>query len=198
MRRPLQGETDERVSAGVDPDVARRACDEAARVEGADDLELAMAIAGGVAEAVDLWSSVVRHDPTGRRPVRLLLTARYEVWVIGWTEGQVVPLHDHGRSVGALAVVEGRLTESVPDRGGPARRTIGAGSVHPLRAGLIHEVANRRPEPATSIHVYAPPLDTMTHYDESTLEPVHVEHVLDVPLLPSVEASLPAEAVNRG
>jgi hypothetical protein len=47
-------------------------------------------IAEGFATAEPLWSAVVRHDPEGRRPVRLIATERYEVWVIGWTTGQHV------------------------------------------------------------------------------------------------------------
>ena len=42
------------------------------------------------ATARPLWSAVVRHDPDGRRPVRLIATERYEVWAIGWTTGQNV------------------------------------------------------------------------------------------------------------
>ena len=68
-----------------------------------------------------LWSAVVRHDPDGRRPVRLIATERYEVWVIGWTTGQHVGVHDHGDSAGAFVVTEGELTEVLPDGRGGAR-----------------------------------------------------------------------------
>src|SRR5262245_43575661 len=51
-------------------------------------------IAAGFAAATPLWSGAARHDPAGRRPVRLLATGRYEVWVIGWTAG---PGSRHGR-----------------------------------------------------------------------------------------------------
>src|SRR5215510_5265752 len=77
-------------------------------------------IVSGLAAARDLWGAVVCHDPGGRRPVRLLATEAYEVWVIGWTTGQRVELHDHGRSAGALLVVEGTLVEVLPQPGGLA------------------------------------------------------------------------------
>jgi predicted metal-dependent enzyme (double-stranded beta helix superfamily) len=45
-----------------------------------------------------------------------------------------------------------------------------------LPAGVIHEVANVGRAPATSIHVYSPPLTAMTHYD-ATLRPTVTEMV---------------------
>src|SRR5262245_34784611 len=80
-------------------------------------------IAAGLAAAPPLWRAVVRHDPDGRRPVRLLATDRYEVWVIGWTTGQHVRLHDHGASAGAVVVAEGELVEVVPRLGGDRKST---------------------------------------------------------------------------
>src|SRR6188508_539359 len=68
-------------------------------------------IVGGLAEASDLWRAHVQHDPVERARVRLLATAAYEVWLIGWTPGQSVGLHDHGGSHGAYVVVDGTLTE---------------------------------------------------------------------------------------
>src|SRR5215510_1204315 len=64
-------------------------------------------IAAGFAAATPLWAGAARHDPEGRRPVRLLATERYEVWVIGWTTGQRVRLHDHGGSAGMVVLTEG-------------------------------------------------------------------------------------------
>src|SRR4051794_32593420 len=78
-------------------------------------------IARGVAEATTLWKAHVRHDPDGRRPVRLLSTEAYEVWVIGWTEGQGVDMHDHGGSAGVIVVAEGVLVER---RSGQPARTL--------------------------------------------------------------------------
>ena len=129
-------------------------------------------IVGGLAAARDLWCGLVCHDPGGRRPVRLLATGVYEVWVIGWTTGQQVHVHDHGGSAGALLVTEGELVEVLPRRGGAAvERTLAAGRLRHLGVGTVHDVVNRSVAPATSLHVYSPPLTTMTYYDPDTLAP---------------------------
>jgi predicted metal-dependent enzyme (double-stranded beta helix superfamily) len=138
-------------------------------------------IASGFATARPLWSAVVRHDPDGRRPVRLVATERYEVWAIGWTTGQNVRVHDHGDSAGALAVTEGELTEVVPEGGGVIERALAAGQLRDLPLGTIHDVVNRAVEPATSIHVYSPPLTTMTYYDPVTFQAVDTEPVANRP-----------------
>lgn len=135
-------------------------------------------IAAGFAAAEPLWSAVVRHDPTGRRPVRLIATERYEVWVIGWTTDQHVRVHDHGDSAGAVVVTAGELTEVLPDgRGGAIARSLAVGRVRHLAVGVVHDVVNRSPRSATSIHVYSPPLTHMTYYDARTFQPIGSEPV---------------------
>jgi predicted metal-dependent enzyme (double-stranded beta helix superfamily) len=139
-------------------------------------------IVAGLAAARDLWGAAVCHDPDGRRPVRLLAAGAYEVWAIGWTTGQHVRPHDHGRSAGALVVVEGELVEVLPQPGGPAlERNLGTGRVRHLGIGTVHDVLNRAPEPATSLHVYSPPLTSMTYYDPATLVPVETEVIVPAP-----------------
>jgi len=139
-------------------------------------------IVGGLAAARDLWQPSVWHDPDGRRPVRLLATERYEVWVIGWTTGQHVRPHDHGRSAGALVVVDGALTEVLPRPGAsPVERVLGGGRVWHVPVGTVHDVMNRAPVPATSLHVYSPPLSSMTYYDPGTLAPVDTEAIAPTP-----------------
>ncbi|HEX5944900.1 MAG TPA: hypothetical protein VFY82_01425 [Acidimicrobiales bacterium] len=134
-------------------------------------------IVTGFAAARPLWKSTVRHDPERRRPVRLIGTERYEVWVIGWTAGQNVRAHDHGDSTGAFVVTAGELTEVLPSgAGGVVERTLGIGRLRHLALGTVHDVVNRATAPATSIHVYSPLLTTMTYYDE-TFEPVHRESI---------------------
>jgi predicted metal-dependent enzyme (double-stranded beta helix superfamily) len=140
-------------------------------------------IAAGIAAATPLWSEAVRHDPDGRQPVRLIATERYEVWVIGWTIGQSVRVHDHGDSAGAFVVTDGELTEVLPDgRGGRVERALATGRRRDLPVGLVHDVVNRKPAPATSIHVYSPPITHMTFYDDTftriETETVPPEHPL--------------------
>jgi predicted metal-dependent enzyme (double-stranded beta helix superfamily) len=152
-------------------------------------------IAAGLAAAVPLWQQVAVHDPADRRPVRLLATDRYEVWVIGWLPGQSAELHDHGEAAGTVAVVEGALTEDVVRHGRVVRDTIATGEVLDLPVGIVHEIANTSDERATSIHVYSPPLRTMTRYDRATLAPVLTEIVpWEAPLLASSAARHPSLA----
>jgi predicted metal-dependent enzyme (double-stranded beta helix superfamily) len=152
-----------------------------------------------MAAATPLWRAHVRHDPTERRPVRLLATPAYEVWVIGWTKGQAVPLHDHGEAAGAVAVVEGRLTERTVEDGRLRETRLDAGTVHRLPPDRVHEVANDDEVPATSIHVYSPPLSTMRSYEPTSPWPVGVEHVAHEPAVFAVDAvTLLAHPSSRG
>lgn len=136
-------------------------------------------IATGIARAQAWWRQHAHHDPASRRPVRLLATDAYEVWVIGWTAGQGVELHDHGDSAGALVVVEGELAELALDvDDGSLRRTaLRPGSVHELPVGLVHDIVATTAANTTSIHVYSPPLTSMRCWDPVTLQPSDVEVV---------------------
>jgi quercetin dioxygenase-like cupin family protein len=125
-------------------------------------------IAAGVAQVPEAWRDLVCHDPAGRRPVRLMATDAYEVWVIGWTKGQSVRPHDHGGSAAAVLVTDGELTEvTLLGR----RHRLVPGSVHLLGPKVVHDVVNTSDVPATSVHVYSPPLSTMTYYDPISWEP---------------------------
>ena len=155
-------------------------------------------IATGIAAARPLWGAVVRHDAECRQPVRLLATERYEVWVIGWTSGQGVELHDHGASAGTFVVTSGTLTEVLPHSGGAVERSLEAGRVRHVPVGAVHDVVNRAGEPATSIHVYSPPLTTMTYYDPDTLTPIAtVPQLPEQPLLVDRAASFLLHPASR-
>jgi mannose-6-phosphate isomerase-like protein (cupin superfamily) len=134
-------------------------------------------IASGLAAAPPLWRAVARHDTNRRRPVRLLVTDHYEAWVIGWTTDQGTRLHDHGDSTGALVVTAGELTEVLPCSDGLGERTLDAGRIRTFPVGTVHDIINRNPEPATSIHVYSPPLTTMTYYERDSLQPTETIQV---------------------
>lgn len=153
--------------------------------------EALVEIAKGIA-ASPLWAEHANHDHD-RRPVRLLATPSYEVWVLGWVAGQSVELHDHGDSAAAIVVTEGTLTEIVAP--GPidtsSRIVLPAGAVRAIPAGVVHDVLNLHPAPATSIHVYSPPLASMTFYDPVDGRPMRTE-----PVEPEVPALDPAVAAN--
>ena len=125
-------------------------------------------IVNGLAVAEDLWRPHVVHDPDVRARVRLLATPAYEVWLLGWTPGQSVGLHDHGGANAAFFVVDGTLTETVAvDRSSRilVDRSIPSGSAGTVPAGHLHDVANRSSTLATSIHAYSKPLRSMGFYD---------------------------------
>ncbi|HEY8547131.1 MAG TPA: cysteine dioxygenase family protein [Acidimicrobiales bacterium] len=137
-------------------------------------------IAAGIAAAPEAWRHLVRHNPDGRDPVRLVATEAYEVWVIGWTPGQGVRPHDHGGSTAAVVVTEGELLEVDPTH----RRRLVPGEVLRLGPDAVHDVVNHSNGPATSVHVYSPPLTRMTYYDPETWEPREtVELELEPPVL---------------
>jgi predicted metal-dependent enzyme (double-stranded beta helix superfamily) len=156
-----------------------------------DAAEWAGSVARSLARRTALWRALARHDEDGRRPVRLLATPRYEVWVIGWAPGQAVSLHDHGDAAGALLVTEGLLREVRLEDGARTHSDLGAGSVHLLPVGTVHEVWNPGPSLATSIHVYSPVLTRMARYDLETGRRLGVELIApEEPALPSAASAL--------
>jgi predicted metal-dependent enzyme (double-stranded beta helix superfamily) len=145
-------------------------------------------VAKALAACPQLWRDDVEHRADERVHLRLAQVGGWEAWLITWPTGHGVDLHDHGGSFGALAVVEGTLTEVVartaPGLRHPAltHRTLAAGTVRRVPGSRIHDVLNVGPAPATSIHVYAPALATMTFFDDD-LTPVGTRRVFpEVPL----------------
>jgi quercetin dioxygenase-like cupin family protein len=118
------------------------------------DLEALATIARGLASASP--PSV----EAGRERVfeQLLVTATYDVWLIGWPPGTSVGLHDHGEAAGAVCVVDGELTEVRPGR---LDWILRPGQTVTIDDGVAHDVVNRSSRWATSVHVYSPPLTTM-------------------------------------
>lgn len=148
------------------------------------DLDTLVDIASGLARAEDLWRPHVAHDQLSRTSVRLVATAAYEVWLLGWTPGQSVALHDHGGANAAFVVLEGELDELTLGFAGITTRRLGAGGVGTVASGAVHDVLNRGTVDATSIHVYSDPLRTMTFYEPDGT-PTHTEAVEEVPALVS-------------
>jgi hypothetical protein len=135
-------------------------------------------IADGLASVDHLWRPLLTKGAFGRSSVRLLATERYEAWLLQWEVGHGVELHDHGGAAGALTVVEGRLVEVDGVVGCPRRRVIPVGGRRSFGPELIHDVVNVGPGPATSIHLYSPPLTSMTFYDPVTVTPLRTEPVV--------------------
>jgi uncharacterized RmlC-like cupin family protein len=129
------------------------------------DADLLLAIAQGLGRATGLWEGRLRHDGPGRHAVRLLAQEAYEVWVIAWPAGHRTTAHDHGGSAAAIAVVEGELVEIRTGPHGAERHPLPAGAAIAVPADAVHDVRNETTGPTTSVHVYSPPLSTMTFYD---------------------------------
>lgn len=124
------------------------------------------AVADGLATAVRLGGLPGIEDlPDERRWWRLLASDRYDAWLIAWPTGGSVTPHDHGGSRGAFSVVEGELTELRFDGDRVVRRAIGPGDAIGVSPSAVHDVVNERDVPALSVHVYSPPLSSMSYYD---------------------------------
>lgn len=118
-----------------------------------------------------LWQPLVRYDPFSRYYVRLAAEPEFEAWLLTWVPGQGTEWHDHGGSAGAFVPVQGSLTErhaavapGQPPRVDPRPRLLHAGDLRPFGTRHIHRVTNHELHPAVSLHVYAPALVEMNHY----------------------------------
>lgn len=153
-------------------------------------IDVVLDIAASLGRARSLWADLVRHDQATRHAVRLFVQDSYEAWVIGWPAGHRTTPHDHGGSVGALVVVEGQLVERTAGSTGVGRRRLHEGDAVALPSDVVHDVGTAPTGPATSIHVYSPPLSTMTFFEEGFGVPDHVLDVVDeAPVLDAATVS---------
>ena len=115
----------------------------------------------------DLWRGWVAHSAVERIYTRLHLDQNLEVWLICWSRLQDTGFHDHDRSRGAVAVVDGALAERRLGVGqvAPATAVFGERSSFSFGAAHIHDVSQTGPVPATSIHAYSPRLGQMGFYE---------------------------------
>ncbi len=98
-------------------------------------------------------------------------TTYLDAWLIAWPPLSGVELHDHGSSRGALFVLDGGLVELTPRQrahGGfeLSERRLKAGQAREFEPHDIHDVYNGSTDAsAVSVHVYSPPLQSMTYFD---------------------------------
>jgi hypothetical protein len=142
----------------------------------------AAGIAAALTAAAPAWLDRVAYR-TGSRWTGLLPTADAadaldpalhddlagtQVWLLSWLPDQGTPLHDHGTSAGAFAVVRGTLTERVVGAGrngvSESRLELSAGRIRHFGPHYVHQVTNLHAEPAVSVHVYTPGLAWMNAY----------------------------------
>ena len=134
-------------------------------------------VARTLARQRSLWQGVVDFDPITRYYARLLADAHHEAWLLTWLPGQGTPWHDHGGSAGSFVVLQGVLSEEVAgyrtavDLDDVRRATgdlirLSPGDQRTFGTRHLHRVSNHGPDPAVSLHVYAPKLTAMTNYRE--------------------------------
>jgi hypothetical protein len=126
-----------------------------------------LTVAEGLALSAASWPGVA--DPVTRTWHTVAATDRYEAFVIAWPVGGAIELHDHGDSAGAVVVAGGSLVERAVghDAGGSpvaTTRTLPTGGHVVFGPGHVHDIVNRGPGPALSVHVYSPVLRTMTFF----------------------------------
>ena len=80
-------------------------------------------------------------------------------------------------------MTEGELVE-ITGRSRLRRRVLRTWTTRVMGAAHVHDIVNVGPGPATSIHVYSPPLRSMTFYDPVDGHPTRTEPVVaDEPVL---------------
>jgi len=111
------------------------------------------------------WAVAPRFDPDERWYHRIAATPEHEVWLLTWLPGQHTDLHDHGGASGGFTVVSGTLTEETVHRGALRARPLAPRAGRRFGPHYVHRVSNLGPDPAISVHCYAPELRSMTRYD---------------------------------
>lgn len=113
-----------------------------------------------------LWRPRVDFDPDRRFYTRLLADDEHEAWLLTWLPGQGTDWHDHGGSSGAFVVLQGALVERTARygivRGEP--QVHGRGGPRAFGSEHVHRMTNEGPDPAVSLHVYAPRLAVQHDY----------------------------------
>jgi Cysteine dioxygenase type I len=133
-------------------------------------------IAEALAARAPRWRGI--DLPLTRRWELLEASEAFEAWLIAWPPGGSTDLHDHGDSAGAVTVADGELLETsvartYSDDLALRRRTLHKCTTLSIGEGHIHDVVNVSSTHAISVHVYAPPLISMTYYRvaDGKLEP---------------------------
>jgi len=128
------------------------------------DAEELLELAASIAARPELWREHVAFDDDNRHYVSLHRDQHVDVWVLCWTPKNDTGWHDHDISSGAVAVVEGCLTEHNLAVHTPSVATdVTSGSVFCFGPDHIHRLTGRDAG-SVSIHAYSPPLWRMGQY----------------------------------
>ncbi|MBL6009181.1 cysteine dioxygenase family protein [Bacillus sp. 2CMS4F] len=96
-----------------------------------------------------------------------------EIIVINIPPNKETAVHDHGQSIGCAMVLEGKLLNSIYRSTGDHAELSNSYFVHKGEClistkGLIHKMSNPTYERMVSLHVYSPPLEDMTVFEEQS------------------------------
>ncbi|MFL5885973.1 MAG: cysteine dioxygenase [Thermoleophilaceae bacterium] len=113
----------------------------------------------------EAWQHLVRQD-AGERVCELLHSSEQaELWLVCWADGHDTGFHDHDRSTGLIAVIDGAIREERLTIGGaPIAGVHPAGAEVAVPPGDIHRVAHVDGAPAVTLHAYSPPLERVGTY----------------------------------
>lgn len=117
-------------------------------------------------EAAKLVDPAALADESSRQRLFELLwrNDHSEAWLVSWSEPRDTGYHDHDGSCGAVAVLEGRITEEPLVVGGPPQvNEYNAGDVLSFTGSHIHRM-HHDPN-AVTIHLYSPPINRIGSYD---------------------------------
>jgi predicted metal-dependent enzyme (double-stranded beta helix superfamily) len=113
-----------------------------------------------------LWTPHVRHEPDQRTYELIHHDHDVMAWLLCWMDDHDTGFHDHDLSAGAVHVIQGRIREQRLRLGRePITREFGPGASFAFSASDIHRVAHAGGGPATTLHVYSPPLWRMGAYE---------------------------------
>jgi hypothetical protein len=123
-----------------------------------------LALVSSIAGRPELWREQVAYDDHKRHYGLLYRDSHVDVWVLCWTPMNDTGWHDHDISSGAVAVVEGCLTEHNLAVDRPSLATeVPSGQAYCFGPDHIHRLTGRD-QGSVSIHAYSPPLWRMGQY----------------------------------
>jgi hypothetical protein len=128
-----------------------------------DQAEL-LSLAGSIAANPAALQHHVAFSDDKRHYVSLHRDTHVDVWLLCWTPQNDTGWHDHDISSGAVAVIQGTLTEHNLAIGTSSIETaIHAGAAYSFGPDHIHRLTGRDPG-SVSVHAYSPPLWRMGQY----------------------------------
>ena len=121
-------------------------------------------LAASIAAQPHLWEDQVAYSDEERVFASLHRDANVDVWLICWTPVNDTGWHDHDISSGAVAVVDGCVTEhNLAIERSSLRTDVPAGRSYCFGPDHIHRMVGRD-RGSVSVHAYSPPLWRMGQY----------------------------------